>query len=388
MNKISEIYYTDARADISFSEVAQGRASWFQPSYSLVTKLEKLIQQSGLLEIVEKNDQVALKMHWGTFTTTRTIRSIFIRKIAELILAKGASLFITESAGLGMRASRCYGVGRLQAAQMAGYTYETCLAPLIPADGVKGFAHKLVKVDGLQLKEVYVAKMIADADKVISVAHVKGHPRGGIGGALKNLGVGCVAKPSKYMIHIYDEFPQIDKTKCDGCGKCREICPAGAITEDFTIVPELCRDYRCLGCNEICRDKGAIPVTWTDSKDVSIRFADAAKAVIDTVGKENFAFLNFILDVTPVCDCVPFSDLPVVPDLGILAGFDPLAIDKASLDLINNAPIVSGSILTESVPNKIAAIYADSFESDPKYLIEAAYKLQLGHLEYNLKKVL
>ncbi|MHA1428671.1 MAG: DUF362 domain-containing protein [Candidatus Helarchaeota archaeon] len=384
---MSEIYYTDARADVPFVEVAHGRQSWFQPGFSLIKKMEKMIQKSRILNIIEKGDQVALKMHWGTLTTTRLIRSIFIRKIVEMIHEKSAYAFLTESVGLGMGKPRNYGVGRLQLAQVAGYTYETCLAPLIPADGLQGFDHKLVKVDGQQLKEVYVAKMIAEADKVISVAHVKAHPRGGIGGALKNLGVGCVAKPSKYMIHVYNEYPQIDKSICDKCGKCREICPADAITEDYEILPERCKDYRCVGCNEVCRGKGAIPLKWTDSKDASIRFADAAKAVIETVGNENLAYLNLILDVTPVCDCVPFSDLPVVPDLGVLAGLDPLAIDKASLDLINRAPIVPGSVLTESVENKLAAIYTNSFQSDPNYLMEAAQKLKLGSLEYILHKI-
>ncbi|NVM30234.1 MAG: DUF362 domain-containing protein [Candidatus Helarchaeota archaeon] len=385
---MSEIYYTDPRADIPLSEVAQGRASFFRPEYSLVNKMEKLIQKSGIFDIVEKDDQVAVKMHWGTFATTRTIRSIFIRKVVELLNEKGAYVFITESAGLGIGKPRCYGIGRLRAAQVAGYTFETCLAPLIPADGLQGFDHELVKIDGLQLKEVYVAKRIAEADKVISCAHVKGHPRGGIGGAIKNIGVGCVAKPSKYMIHFYDDTPQIDQSKCDKCGKCREVCPAGAITDGYSIIPELCKDYRCLGCNEVCRDKGAIPLRWTGGTDTPIRIADSAKAVIETVGPENMSYLNFVLDVAPVCDCVPYSDLPIVPDIGILAGTDPVAIDKASLDLINQSPIIPTSILTEAVEDKFAAVYAESFQCDPNYIIEAAQKLQLGNPKYSLQKLL
>jgi uncharacterized Fe-S center protein len=349
--------------------------------------MEKIIRKSGIFDTIEKDDHVALKMHWGTLTTTRTIRSIFIRKVVELLHEKAAYVFITESAGLGMGAPRCYGIGRLKAAQVAGYTFETCLAPLIPADGLQGFAHKLVKVDGIQLKEVYVAKMIADADKVISCAHVKGHPRGGIGGAIKNLGVGCVAKPSKYMIHFYDDTPQIDLSKCDKCGKCREICPAGAITDGYSIIPELCKDYRCLGCNEVCRGKGGIPLQWTGGVDTPTRIADAAKAVINTVGPENMAYLNFVLDVTPVCDCVPYSDQPVVPDIGILAGADPVAIDKASLDLINASPIIPTSLLSEPVEDKLAAVYADSFQCDPNTILEVAHKLQLGNLEYLLQKI-
>jgi hypothetical protein len=387
---MSELYWVDARAEINLPEVALGTASFFQYDLSLVSKLKQLIQNSGILDNIDiqKNDNVAIKMHWGTQTTTRTLRSIFIRKVVELVNERGANAFITESAGLGMHNPRCYGIGRLHHAQEAGYTFETCLAPLIPADGLRGFDYQKVEVQGQQLKEVYIAKAIAEADKVISVAHVKGHPRAGLGAALKNLGVGCAAKPSKFRIHFYEDFPEIDQTKCSQCGKCREICPAGAITEDFSIISELCEGYRCLGCQEACRNQQqAVNLTWCNARDTAIRIVDTAKAVIDTVGKENFAFLNFILDVSPVCDCAPYSDTPFVPDIGILAGLDPLAIDKASLDLINQAPILPNSILSEPSENKIKTIYADSFEADPFDLIEAAEKLQLGNIKYNLQKI-
>jgi len=385
---LSELYWVDARAELNLPDVALGRASFFQYDLSLVSKLKQLILKSGILDNIEKHDHVALKMHWGTETTTRTLRSIFIRKIVELLNEKGAYTFITESAGLGMLNSRCYGVGRLRLAQEAGYTFETCLAPLIPADGLQGFDYKLVKVNGQQLKEIYVAKMIAEADKVISVAHVKGHPRAGLGAALKNIGVGCAAKPSKFRIHLYQEYPQIDLTKCNKCGKCRNICPASAITDGYSILPERCKDYRCLGCDEACRSQQkAVLLKWCNAKDCAIGIVDTAKAVMDTIGKENFAFLNFLLDISPVCDCAPYSDTPFVPDIGILAGSDPLAIDKASLDMINQAPSLPGSVLSEPSENKLKTIYADSFNADPFDLIEAADKLKLGNMKYSLNKV-
>lgn len=385
---ISDIYWVDARSEINLPDIALERASFFQNNISLVNKLKQLIQKSGILDNVVKNDQVAVKMHWGAQTTTRTLRSIFIRKIVELLKEKGASVFVTESCGLGMLDQRSFGIGRLHHAQEAGYTFETCLAPLIPADGLRGFNYKKVEVQGQQLKEVYIAKMIAEADKVISVAHVKGHPRSGLGAALKNIGVGCAAKPSKFMIHFYEEFPEIDQTKCNQCGKCREICPAGAITDGYSILPELCMNYRCLGCYEACHSQQkAVPLSWCSTQDTAIRIVDSVKAVMDTVGRENFSFLNFVLDVSPVCDCVPYSDTPFVPDIGILAGLDPLAIDKASLDLINQAPHLPESVLLEPSENKIKTIYADSFGADPFDLIEAAEKLELGNIKYALHKI-
>ncbi|HUX99371.1 MAG TPA: DUF362 domain-containing protein [Candidatus Deferrimicrobium sp.] len=383
---MSEIFWIDARSEVDLPAVAQGKVTFFQDELSLVNKLQKLIEKSEMLALIDKDDQVAVKMHWGTETTTRTIRSIYVRKVVELLKTKSKYVFLTESAGLGLGYTRNYGVGRLQLAQIAGYTFETCLAPLVPADGLYGFNHKLVKVDGIQLKEVYVAKAIAEADKVIVLSHVKGHPRGGLGASIKNLGVGCVAKPSKYMLHIYDETPQIDETKCNKCNKCVEICPAGAI-DGYSINPDICKDYRCIACVEACREQRAIKLNWCSARDTAIRIADCAKAVVDTVRAENIGYINCILDVSPICDCAPYSDTPFVPDLGILAGFDPVAIDKASLDLINQAPILPGSVLTTSTDNKIGSIYASSFETDPFTIIEAAKKLQLGSLNYSLIKI-
>jgi uncharacterized Fe-S center protein len=383
---MSNIFWTDARSEVDLPAVAKGKANFFQDELSLVNKLENLIKKSGMLDLIDKDDQVAVKMHWGTETTTRTIRSIYVRKVVELLKTKSKYIFLTESAGLGLGYARNYGVGRLHLAQIAGYTFETCQCPLVPADGLYGFDYKLVKVNGTQLKEVYIAKAIAEADKVIVLSHVKGHPRGGLGASIKNLGVGCVAKPSKYMLHIYDETPQIDQTKCNKCNKCIEICPTGAI-DGYSINSEICKDYRCIACVEACREQRAIKLNWCSARDTAIRIADCAKAVVNTVGTENLGYINCILDVSPVCDCAPYSDTPFVPDLGILVGFDPLAIDKASLDLINQAPILPGSVLTSPTDNKIAAIYASSFETDPFTLIDAAKKLRLGSLDYSLTKI-
>lgn len=373
-----EVFFTNARAAVVELE------KWYQPELSLVSKLERLIAKSNVLDIVERGDTVALKTHFGDRGNTKMLRSIFIRKVAEMVKQRGAMPFVTETTGLGMIRDRNFAVGRIQIAMENGYTYETLSAPIIIADGLKGFDYVEVEVNGLQLKKVYIAKAIAEADKIISLAHFKGHFRSGFGGAFKNVGVGCVAKPSKYDIHLYD-LPRIDEEKCNKCFECLKICPGGAITQNNKnkLIQQKC--IRCLGCYEVCKSN-AIQVEWTIGRDIAERIIDCAKAVIDFKGRENFAFLNFLVDITPHCDCHPYSDLPIVPDLGIAASREILAVEKASVDLINRAPTIQGSLasLHEETEDKFHTTFNWNHS---KYQLEAARKSGLGTYDYELLEI-
>ena len=374
----TQVYFVDSRAPVDQPE------KWYQPKLSTVSKLERLLEKSGILDDIEKGDQVALKTHFGVHGTTKPLRSVFIRKVAQMVRERGGKPFATETTGLGMMRKRCFAVGKIEAAEENGYTHQTLSAPIIIADGLKGFDGVEAQIDGLQLKSVYVAKHIAEADKVISLAHFKGHLNSGFGGALKNIGVGCTTKTSKYDVHIYDP-PVIDLGRCTKCGECVRICPVDAIRE-WKVDHEKC--IRCQGCAEVC-EEGAIPTRWTSSLDLSERFMDCTKAVLDLVGMENFRYVNFLLDITPHCDCCPYSDNSIVPDLGILASDDILAIDKASVDMVNQAPILPNSMANVEVQRQRDG---DKFHSifewtHSKYQLEAAEKLGLGNMEYELVEV-
>jgi len=368
----SQVYFTDSRAPVDQPD------RWYQPRLSTVSKLERLITKSGILDNISKGDQVAIKTHFGIHGTTKPLRPVFIRKVVQMVKDRGGMPFVTETTGLGMTKERSFAVSKIETAEENGYTSQTLSAPIIIADGLKGFDGVEVQVNGLQLKKVYVARHVAEADKVISLAHFKGHMNSGFGGALKSIGVGCVAKTSKYDLHIH-EPPVINPERCTKCGACLEICPVDAI-KDWKIDPTKC--IRCQGCAEVCKD-GAIPLNWVSSRDLSERFVDCAKAVIDCVGKENFRYVNFLLDITPHCDCCPYSDNPIVPDIGILTSDDILAIDKASVDMVNQAPIL---------PNSMAQNGEDKFHgifewTHSRHQLEAAEKLGLGSMKYEVIKV-
>ncbi len=368
---MATVYFTSTRA------IVKEPHRWYQPRLSGVNKLEQLLKRSGILEDIEKGEIVALKTHFGVRGTTKSLRSMFIRKVTQMVKAKGGEPFVTETTGLGMLREQCFAIGKIKAAEASGYTSQTLSAPIIIADGLRGFDSIAVDVEGSQLKKVYVAKHIAEADKIISLAHFKGHMNAGFGGALKNIGLGCVSKTSKYDIHLY--YPPSINDNCTECGDCIKICPVDAI-RDWKVDIDKC--IRCQGCAEVCKED-AISIKWTSSKDLSERFADCAKAVLDLVGRENIKYVNFLIDITPQCDCCPYSDNAIVPDLGILASADILAIDKASVDMVNKAPILADS-LARSSEDKFHGMYKWVHSSDQ---LNAAKKLGLGEMEYDLIEV-
>ncbi|MHA1311381.1 MAG: DUF362 domain-containing protein [Candidatus Helarchaeota archaeon] len=383
---MNNVYFVNSRAIINVKDVNAGKISFFNSELSLVNKLSMLIKKSKVLDIIEKGDIVAIKMHWGDHGTMKTIRSIYVRKLALEIESRGGIPFITESSGLGLFYDRTFGLGRLKIARENGYTWETCCAPLIPLDGIKGKDYVKVKnEEGVQLKEVYVGKAIMDADKIISLAHVKGHPRAGMGAAIKNIGVGCVGKRSKFNLHFYNEIPEIIANECNQCGKCAQICPENAIDiNNKIIINDLCS--RCYGCIGACPNK-AIKVEWCNAKDTNIRILDCANAVLRAKGPENFGFINFLIDISPICDCVPYNDHNVVQDIGILASKNIYAIDVASFDLINKAPRLPDSVATQKSGDVLSQIFSDSTGADFRYIIDQLKKDNPENLKYNLIEI-
>lgn len=376
----SIVYYVDSRAPVK--EVKD----LFQRKFSLVNKLERLVEESELLDdFIEKGDVVALKTHFGIHGTTKPLRPVFIRKISEIVQRRGGFPFITETTGLGMIYDQNTHIGRLKIAEENGYTPQTLSAPIIIADGLKGFNGRKIIVDGLQLKEVYIAELIAEADKIITLTHVTGHMQGSLGGAIKNIGLGCISKPSKYDVHLY-EPPIIDNNKCDNCMKCVEICSFNAIkNKDNSVEIDPSKCGKCLGCWEIC-EKEAIITKFTTSKDMCERMVDCVKAIHDKLGSGKFRYINFLVDITPHCDCHSYSDNAVVPDIGVLASEDIVAIDKASADLIYKAPALENSMGSGLGFNskKFENIFS---QTDFEYQLKAAESLKLGCRNYILKKL-
>jgi len=214
-----------------------------------------------------------------------------------------------------------------------GFGFIETGAPIIIADGIKGHSSKRIKIDGDVVNEAVLAAEIVEADSMVVLSHFKGHELTGFGGALKNLGMGCAAREGKLFMHS-TVSPKIKENLCTGCGRCISICPADAIyLKNNKAVKE---EEKCIGCADciIACLEGAISISWNETApSVMKKVAEYAMAVSSTK-KKGILFLNFLMQISPLCDCYGFNDTPVAPDIGVCLSFDPVAIDQASIDLV------------------------------------------------------
>ncbi len=358
-------------------------------------KVERLFDAADMAEVVDRGDIVALKVHFGERNNLRGLRPQLVRVVVDKVKKAGGRPFVTDTNGCGYwrGKTRTDALTHLQIAAENGFTPETVGAPIIIADGVKGLHGTWLKVNGLHFKKVNVAHDIADADALMVISHFKGHPQAGFGGALKNLGMGCATKYGKARNH-WDSVPQVKEEKCDGCGNCISACPFDAISM-VDGKPVVDAEKCWMGdqaCQAVC-DKKALWFKSTSNKNLSERFVDVVAAVIGHLGKNKIGYFNFLTDVTAHCDCFDFGDLPMVPDIGFLAAKDPVAIDRASIDLVNAAPTIEGSIAQEIKPGEdtlnlvtpqMQIWHKRKEPTDWRWQIEAAKKLGLGSDDYKL----
>ncbi len=312
---MSEVIYSTARVP-RFKE-------WWVPEQSMLFRMEKAFYKAGFDKIVE-GKKVGLKPHLGEPGDVHYIRPVFLGRLVEIVKECGGEPVILETSGLGWLPGRTSAEKYLEAARKNGFTEETMGAPIIMADGDYG-------IDSEDVDGIPVAKKVKELDSMIVLSHLTCHIQAGLGGAIKNLGVGCVSKAGKFMVH-YHGYPEIIESLCNQCGVCVNHCPAGAI-EDYVIDQGKC--VRCNVCLDVC-EKDAVKAKFKSRHELAIQIAINAAAV-GKIFKGRLGCINLLSDIIPHCDCHPHSDIPFVPDLGLLASNDPVAIDKCSVDMVNRS---------------------------------------------------
>ena len=208
---------------------------------------------------------------------------------------------------------------------------------------------------GEYVKEAKIGRAVMDADVFITLTHFKGHEATGFGGALKNIGMGCGSRAGKMEMHSAGK-PYIDKEACIGCGRCIGVCPMDAVQ-----------------------------AAGDESNDILNRkIAEYSKAVIQ--GRPHF-HISLVVDVTPNCDCHAENDIPIVPDVGMFASFDPVALDLACADAVNKQPVIANSQL-DRMPHVHHDHFMDSApQTNWKSMIEHAVKIGIGNGEYELIEI-
>jgi uncharacterized Fe-S center protein len=349
--------------------------------------MDKLIDKAGIGQIDFKQKYVAIKVHFGEPGNLSFLRPNFAKTLSHRIKALGGMPFLTDCNTLYV-GRRNQALNHLDAAAENGFFPMSTGCQNIIADGIRGTDDMEVPVNGGEYCTVaYIGRAIMDADIVISLNHFKGHEITGFGGALKNIGMGSGSRAGKMAMHN-DGKPRINQTDCIGCKICIRFCAHNAISVDKG--KAAIDSNKCVGCGRCIGacSKNAILNNWSSSGTaLSCKIAEYTKAVLD--GRPNF-HINVVNQVSPFCDCHDENDAAIIPDIGIFAGFDPVALDKACIDAVNAAPALLSSILGERQhSHKDEAGNADHLTDVPpttdwRVQISHAEKINLGSGKYEL----
>jgi uncharacterized Fe-S center protein len=370
-------------------------------------------------EKVKKGDKVAIKTHMGALENVRYLRPSYIRFLCDYIKKLHAEPFVAESCGWGAPEEFTGGhteySGRasekeyLEIAKVHGFTKETMGAPILMLDGKLGTDIEMHKFKGKYFKEVLVAGKLRDFDKLVIATHFKGHAGAGFGGAIKNLGIGCVSKGGKVQAHNGKKFEFNFNAPVSDYEICLKICPTKALTVDSKgkVHRDVAKCRYCYMCKAVCKNQ-VIDIGGSSRDEFITQLVDNAAGVVDYFGKENIFYLNYVIDVTWQCDCTGGSDIPFVSDIGILSSIDPVAVDQASVDLVHmslmNPQSILGEIngLSKNQKNDWFS-YTPRFDPETHQLdlnmngkeskhwqlqLEAAENIGLGSRNYELKEVI
>jgi uncharacterized protein len=369
----SKVYFTNLRS---------------KPSLSLLKKLEVLVKKAGIEKIGFDHKIVAIKIHFGEPGNMAYLRPNWASQIVKLLKTKGAITFLTDCNTL-YCGKRSNAPVHLESAFENGYNPMATGCPVIIGDGIKGIDYREVDLNMEFCKSAKIGSSIADSDIIISMNHFKGHEMTGFGGALKNLGMGCASVGGKLFLHS-GSSPKIYEDYCTGCRVCEKYCNYDAIKVGKDKIAHI--DYeKCTGCGQciaVCQYDSAKVVWQNSSEIVSKRIAEYAFAAI----KDKPSFhINFIMNVSPDCDCWGYNDYPLVPDLGIAASFDPVALDQASADMVSAAPALSGSRICDNHnhddmkgSDKFSLAHPETFWQAG---LEHAEKIGLGIRKYDLIEI-
>ena len=353
-------------------------------SETLPQKLARLIMSAGIDQIDFQDKFVAIKIHFGELGNMAHLRSGYARVLVNIIKDLGGKPFLTDANTLYV-GSRKNALDHIETAYLNGFTPYSTGAHVIIADGLKGTDDVAVPLEGCEyVKEARIGRAVMDADIVISLNHFKGHENAGFGGALKNLGMGCGSCAGKKEMHSSCR-PEVDAEKCVACGACADICAHGApnLTDGVMHI-----DWnKCAGCGRclhVCPVDAIHSSFEDDNTLLNYKIAEYAKAVVQN--RPHF-HISLVRDVSPCCDCHAENDLPIVPDVGMFASFDPVALDLACAEAVNAQSVNPGSMLDKANRQDLDNLTGSFPASNWRSQIAHGKKIGLGEDSYELVKI-
>ena len=354
-------------------------------------KLQKLCRAAGIGNIDMDGKFVAIKMHFGEMGNLSYLRPNYAKAVADLVRELGGKPFLTDCNTM-YPGSRKNALEHLACAWENGFTPLSAGCPILIADGLKGTDDVAVPVAGGEyIREAKIGRAIMDADVFISLTHFKGHEITGFGGTIKNIGMGCGSRAGKKDQHANGQ-PTIDPALCRGCRRCERECANNGLQFDASARKMTINTANCVGCGRCLGACNFDAISFADrtaARDLNYRMAEYTKAVVD--GRPNF-HISLVLDVSPNCDCHCENDAPILPDIGMFASFDPLALDQACVDACLAAEPLPNSQLSDNMHSAAFVDHHDHFqnnapETEWKSCLEHAEKIGLGTRSYELIRV-
>ncbi|MBO7118200.1 MAG: DUF362 domain-containing protein [Bacteroidales bacterium] len=373
----SKVYFSDFRT----------------PAYGdgIPTKLKKLIKAAGIGNIEMDGRFVAIKMHFGELGNVSFLRPNFAKAVVDVVKEFGGKPFLTDCNTM-YPGYRKNALEHLYCAWENGFNPLSTGCPIIIADGLKGTDDIEVPVQGGEyVKTAKIGRAIMDADVFISLTHFKGHEITGFGGAIKNIGMGCGSRAGKTEQHSSSK-PVIEAELCRGCRRCQKECANGGLEFDAQARKMTINYDNCVGCGRCLGACNFDAIQFSQENAPQLlnrRMAEYAKAVVD--GRPQF-HISLIVDVSPNCDCHSENDAPILPDIGMFASFDPLALDQACVDACMASAPMPNSQLSDNIHSKGFVDHHDHFtnsgpETEWRSCLEHSEKIGLGSRSYELVKI-
>lgn len=370
----SKVFFTDFRTKHS--------------GESMPHKLQRLAKAAGIGDIDMKDKFVAIKMHFGELGNISYLRPNYAKAIVDLVKEMGGKPFLTDCNTM-YPGSRKNALEHLECAWENGFSPLSAGCPIIIGDGLKGTDDVGVPVEGAEyVKEARIGRAVMDADIFISLTHFKGHEMTGFGGAIKNIGMGCGSRAGKTDQHS-NGVPTIIESVCVGCKACLKECANNGLQFDESKKKMTVNEDNCVGCGRCLGGCNFDAITFQNDNAISVlngKMAEYTKAVVD--GRPNF-HLSLILDVSPYCDCHSENDAPILPDIGMFASFDPVALDQACADACLKATPLPNSVLGDHLSDEHFHDHHDHFknttpESEWETQLVHGEKIGLGSRQYEL----
>ena len=366
----SEVFFTDMRAEIGDT---------------IPDKFRRLILKAGFGNIDFDKKFVAIKMHFGELGNLAYLRPGYPRVIAEEVRNKGGVPFLTDCNTL-YTGNRKTAPEHLDTANYNGFNRMSAGCQIIIGDGLKGTDDVEIPIDGKYVETAKIGRAIHDADILVTLSHFKCHELTGFGGALKNISMGCASRRGKMEMHAAGK-PSVDSDECVGCGTCLKYCAQNAI---ILIKKKAVIDHNnCVGCGRCIGACRYDAISVENDEDAEILNAKIVEYAMATVKDKPHFHATVMTDISPYCDCHSENDTPVIPDVGMLASFDPVALDRACIDLALKQPPVKGSVLYKKCGHDIPEDMFACIHPDTRWqsTFEHAEKMNFGSSKYKLTEV-